>query len=97
MESDKNKRLYWGWFVSFLLLCLISFVVAQVLSPRLRSFFKLAIILSPVAIMGIYGLAKNCFPGYWYGEIIRGRLALFWNTLFILLYGITLGCIGIRS
>jgi len=102
--TEKNKKLYWNWFAIFIGMVVVSAFTADPLStffvPQKNQYKDLlgtAISLAPLPLMAIYGLFMNYFPGGWYNEIRRGKSALVWNTLFVIIYVTVLIYEGINS
>jgi hypothetical protein len=95
VQVEKINRWYWSWFNCWVLPCIVSFKISQALETRVSGFAQMAISSSPIVLMGIYELLNKRFPGFWFGEVLRGRPALFWNASLLAFYAVILICIRI--
>jgi hypothetical protein len=104
MMTEKNIKLYWSWFAIFIGIIVVSAFAVDPLSTffvtqknQYKDLLGTAISLAPLPLMAFYGLFMNYFPGGWYNEIRRGKSAIIWNTLFVIIYTVALIYEGIKS
>jgi len=93
METEKNTRLYWSWFVMWIGLTIVTYAISDVLLPILgkmeekyETLLTVAICTASVPAMAIYGFFMQYFPGFRYNEIQRGTHAIKWNLFLMGVY-----------
>ncbi len=102
MMTERNKKLYWQWFAIFIcstiIFAYLSDSVTKLLSGNLKEEYRTllasALSLASLPAIAIYGFFMNYFPGAWFNEIRRGRSAIIWNIVLIVIYVIALALVG---
>lgn len=91
--GEKDTHLYWT-YLSVWICAILPAVFATALffylfrhsDPRWVVPIAMAILWSPLVVLGMYGIIKGYSASWLYGYIYRGTKALVWNIFSIIIY-----------
>jgi hypothetical protein len=97
LEGEKDTHLYWTYLIVWIC-TLFPAVFASALffylfrnsDPRWFVPIAMAILWSPLVVLGMYGIIKGYSASWRYGYVYRGTKALVWNIFPIVIYVIFL-------
>ena len=93
LGGEKDTHLYWTylsvWICAILPAVFVTalfFYLFRHSDPRWVVPIAMAILWTPLVVLGMYGIIKGYIASWLYGYIYRGKTALVWSIFSIIIY-----------